>query len=365
MSDNCCNLTLEVEESPRIAMQISGANYYGPYELPTMSADTKGGAKLGSGLEIDADTLSLNLTDNATGESVTAADASYLASLTVDGKPEKDGTPTPDNPVPVQVVGGYNLLNFQAASQYTINNDGTITLNSTGSFNIKFDALPEGKYWLYARIVSGSASGTNLFVIAGITYFKDDLGTSKQFINAIEPSQIWASGNANFEVGTVVEIMLTENQCTAFTPYGCIGLQVGETITPIDLQGNVLASLPDGTKDVLTVDSVGHVVIEKRVSHIASYNGESVGDVYISTTGELTTGAEVYYKASSAATVDCGYIDMPAIPDGSTISITAQVTPTISASWWARGAAAIAEALKAVRARIGAIEAAIAELATS
>lgn len=213
----------------------------------------------------DSDIHEFSFIERGTGESVQTGTSTQLADLTVYGKSVQDGTPTPDNPVPVQVVGGYNLLKFQTASQYTVNSDGTITLNSTGGFNIKFDALPEGKYWVYARIVSGSASGTNLLTVAGITYYYDDLGTSKQFVNAIAPSQIWVSGNANFTVGTTLEIMLTANQCTAFAPYDSIGLQIGETVTPIDMQGHTLAGLPDGTRDELDIDAAGVKTIGQRV----------------------------------------------------------------------------------------------------
>ena len=45
-----------------------------------------------------------------------------------------------------------------------------------------------------------------------------------------------------------------------------ISLVAGDAVTPIDLQGNVLASLPDGTKDALTIDSAGHVALEKRTN---------------------------------------------------------------------------------------------------
>ena len=47
-------------------------------------------------------------------------------------------------------------------------------------------------------------------------------------------------------------------EATAYEPYR-------ESVSYIDLQGEELCSLPDGTQDVLTVDASGHAVIEKRV----------------------------------------------------------------------------------------------------
>ena len=57
---------------------------------------------------------------------------------------------------------------------------------------------------------------------------------------------------------------------------GTFGIQIDETFTPIDLQGNVLASLPDGTHDTLFIDSAGHVVLEKRTHEYTITGNETV-----------------------------------------------------------------------------------------
>ena len=64
MSNSWCNLSLGVDENPRVNMAISGANYNQPYELPTMSTTLKGGAKVGEGLAID-ENEQLNIEDGA------------------------------------------------------------------------------------------------------------------------------------------------------------------------------------------------------------------------------------------------------------------------------------------------------------
>lgn len=424
MSDNCCNLQMSVDEAPRLAMQISGANYYGPYQLPTMSETVKGGAMLGSGLEIESDTLSIDLTDNATGESITAADASYFASLTVDGKAVQDGTPTPSNPVDVEVVAPINLAvleqgsvnvsdgsnlssNTRVRTNYIPIEPNVNYITSTNGWDIRNGVIyDKDKHFLasgeYPSISTGSFKTTN----SNARYLRLIYSHSNTS-ETCAPSDYWYQ----FEKGA---------STTPYTPYGSIGLKVGSTITSINLNGNVLASLPDGTKDVLTIDSMGHCVLEKRVGR-AVYSGASgeswtqlqsdkqyihidnaangtngdgkcthavlnpatnavgqysiSGGNFIINTGMTSVAnflplitsnnLSVVYKLATPQTIDLGYIDMPAIPDGSTISITAQVTPTITAAWWARGAAAIGEALKAVHARLQAIEAAIAELATA
>lgn len=64
-----------------------------------------------------------------------------------------------------------------------------------------------------------------------------------------------------FEVGSTA---------TDYTPYV-------DSLTEIPLAGHVLASLPDGTKDVMTIDASGHCVIEKNIAY-TNYNGGSSED---------------------------------------------------------------------------------------
>ena len=47
-----------------------------------------------------------------------------------------------------------------------------------------------------------------------------------------------------------------------------------ESVTPIDLQGHALRSLPDGTRDEVTVDQYGHAVLTQRVAS-ATFSGAS------------------------------------------------------------------------------------------
>lgn len=317
----------ELEETQeKIIDQVSKMIENSLENIPSMSETQRGVAKTGSGLEVTNDMLSLDLVDSASGTSVTAPDASYLESLTIEGKAVQNGTPTPSSPVPIEVVG--------------------------------------------------------------------------------------PNGDDEF------------------------GIKVGNTLYPIDLQGNVLASLPDGTKDELTVDSAGHCALTKHTGNItidgSSYSFKNlqtasgryefyglnivnwpggivssntnnysnlashVDNNRVATTGDISNKAiywripsaiaeslgittcasvntwlqsnnmQLYFGVATPQIIDLGYIDPPAIPDGAAISITAQVTPTITASWWARGASAIATAIKALRddllARIEAIETAIADL---
>ena len=123
-----------------------------------------------------------------------------------------------------------------------------------------------------------------------------------------------------------------------YVPYGCIGIVVGDTATPINLQGNVLASLPDGTRDELHVDSTGHVWIDKQIGHTTQAITDgvtgTVGTDVLSSTGQISDGADVWYKLTTTQTINLGYIDPPAIPSGSVVTVSASLTPTFTLEWW-------------------------------
>ena len=207
----------------------------------------------------------VNTASGTTPQTVNDAWPTTPESAVLYGKSVQDGTPTPDNPVPVQVVGGMNLLKPTARMvtasgvTYSANSNGQITLTGTATANNSFtiyqgitSAFETGQY---TCSLSGAVNGRlgNRQTAQTSTITK---GSLISFAVAITSGVTYnETFNAQFEVGT---------QATPYVPYGCVGLQIGETVTPIDLQGHTLASLPDGTRDVLRVDSTGRVWIEKN-----------------------------------------------------------------------------------------------------
>lgn len=86
-------------------------------------------------------------------------------------------------------------------------------------------------------------------------------------------------------------IMLCEDD-TSFDPY------YEPKNYSIDLSNNYLARVND-VKDELWIKPNGGYGKTERIKHIASYNGETITTDYISSTGALTTGAEIYYVAEN------------------------------------------------------------------
>lgn len=128
------------------------------------------------------------------------------------------------------------------------------------------------------------------------------------------------------DYGSCVGITVYKNASVNFDfyPMLCVGdtplpyePYAGESV-PIDLQGNELRSLPDGTRDELRVDSSGSVTLIRRTEKTeqASTDGVTgtVGVDVISTTGAIEDGATVIYKLANPVSVSLGTIDMPTIP---------------------------------------------------
>ena len=352
---------------------------------------------------------------SATGERVTVGDASSLKGLTVDGRSVQDGTPTPDAPVPVQVVEGRNLVdNIYSSTHNGVSYDytagGRVSINGTASslsaipvnelaVNNKIRLLPG----TYALSITGNSPGVDVQAYS-VTTSRNLLITNSNGVFTLS-EEIDAVVRVRVIQDTTVDetvyIQLESGgQYTPYVPYGSISIVIGDTATPINLQGNTLASLPDGTRDELHVDSAGHVWIDKRVGRIltptdvsnvnnltqvtggARWNidvdgltseeiptgstngycshtpfsrtlalgslGSHVftfgGKVYYVIEGDFTASTAVtwvnshqmtiIYPLATPQTIDLGYIDPPAIPSGSVVTISASLTPEFTLEWW-------------------------------
>src|SRR5699024_10487853 len=73
---------------------------------------------------------------------------------------------------------------------------------------------------------------------------------------------------------------------TLSTPSGLPGI-------PVDSGGNYTDA--EGQQSACDVKDYGTGKYTQMVGHIESYNGENITTPYMSTTGQLSTGAEVYY----------------------------------------------------------------------
>ena len=237
----------------------------------------------------------VNTASGTTAQTVNDAWLTTLHGATVYGKSVQNGTPTPDNPVPVQVVEPLNLLGNLQPGTYTqsgimaiVEDNNIVKLSGTatggGSLIIPFvEIVPivhDGRQ-VYAHNRNDAINtSVGLTLQPGTSpYNGPNMGTFSP-VNRIWPISM-ESWNAIDTIGSIrlyipssmsISGTLTcqpsieyTDAITTFMPCGYIGLQIGETVTPIDLEGHVLAGLQNNVRDELDIDAAGVKTIGQRV----------------------------------------------------------------------------------------------------
>lgn len=320
---------------------------------------------------------------------------------------------------------GKNLLNVSPIS--ATNNGETIASNGDGSF-IASGNPTTSFYMSFMSSVITLQAGTYTLSVSGLYTTSDGTKTLVRLRSADNSSNIvsvtFSAKSASFTVAEETEMFLvffttdtvslageilvqleSGSTATAYEPYtggapspspdypqeirvargheiaGQTGRYVDLIVkdvndvvlstTPIPLPSKGwTGALPDGTADTLAVDSAGRyewtaptVFTTQAVTDGVS---GTVGVDVMSSTGQIADGATVLY--ASTPVVEHGYIDVPAIPDGSTVSIPE--LGEIGVAWFVAGAAELVEHAKNwhkredLEGRVEALEAIVAELAT-
>lgn len=133
---------------------------------------------------------------------------------------------------------------------------------------------------------------------------------------------------------TVEDFMISENPIAEYEPYKEKTIPLS---TPIALRGihsetgNITI---DGTKYLS--DVIDKEKVTRYIGYIASYNGEDVGDLWMSTTGQLNTGATVIYALSEPITEPLPPEDVQALKELKTFypsSVISWETEDNSGAW--------------------------------
>ena len=233
-------------------------------------------------------------TASGSGRSITTTDAAGLPlrDLTVYGESIQDGTPTPDAPVEIRTVRGMNLADPSAFQ------NGYMAATAAGTVDPGLaaqSATMKEQTTAYIPVIAGESYTFYTANSSGeqgwLAYrFFDSAYTTI----ANRPAKAYAEESASFDDIVAPSnaayvrmsarmyddgVMMVSRSAMPFVPYGSIGIGVThdgtETVTPIDLQGHTLASLPDGTQDVLHVEN-GQAWIEKNVGKLVFDGDETV-----------------------------------------------------------------------------------------
>jgi len=223
--------------------------------VPLMSADVRGGAKLGDGLTLTDGALGI---DPAPHESTGEVRGS-IAALTAKGHAEQDGTPTPSAPVEIQVVRGRNLALIDAThiekpSWYTSSWYGTTqqgngirvtkTNGTGGAGGIFVENVKAGQYALSCKVDNSASAPSFRYYISG----KKTDGTvydpgasigmtssgNKCYASFNVPADLLemslrlfpTSFNTDYTYADFLDIQLERGSvATPYVPYGHVGLE--------------------------------------------------------------------------------------------------------------------------------------------
>ena len=168
------------------------------------------------------------------------------------------------------------------------------------------------------------------------------------------PQEIVSAGDEG-SIGLTVSNSADQSQSlTISTPNGLPGV-------PVDSGGNYIDT--KGRQSACDVKDYGTGKYTQMVGHIESYNGENITTPYMSTTGQLSTGAEVYYVLDEPVVTDISADELAAYRalhtyDGITVVSTAEDVAGLEVKY-------VADAQKYIDDRLAAAESHIQEIAAA
>ena len=313
-----------------------------------------------------------NISKKGHGEAVNIIDSieSELNGLKLYGKSTQDGTPSPESPVPIVSAGasgsiettitGKNLLTGRL--YYGKYDYGTAYIKNETAVSLPYVPEREEEGICYAVSVKKGVTytfsvtnpNTNAKLLLALYRTFEDATDRNNAISHIEnitpitPSEdgilvcliagTWTDGIATIHECTASELLQLEigstatayeaphsQSITSSTPNGLPGI-------PVDSGGNYTDA--DGQQWVCDEVDFGMGTHTQLIGKINSYNSEAVGNIWMSTTGQLTPGATVLYKLDDPIVSN---LDTDMIADYKALTTYAPVTNIMTDSTPAAG----------------------------
>lgn len=344
-------------------------------KVPTVKAD-------GSAYELAGPyaPLSAAIRPTASGNPVSITDSVEwpLLGLKVYGKSTQDGTPSPENPVPIVsagdggtievIVTGRNLCPYgtKEFERYFNESFGYYLPAGTYTFSALVDSDDQEYnsslvYFFDTQAQQGVVSGTikrnvrNSITLNAPRRF-DAIFLYSSIGNTQSEGKHATFSDIQLDVGDTAnsyESYKSQSMST-LTPNGLPGI-------PVDSGGNYTDA--DGQQSACDVKDYGTGKYTQMVGHIESYNGENITTPYMSTTGQLSTGAEVYYVLDEPVVTDISADELTAYRtlhtyDGATVVSTAEDVAGLEVRY-------VADTQKYIDDRLAAAESHIQEIAAA
>lgn len=264
----------------------------------------------------------------------------------------QDGTPTPDNPVNINVITGSNNIKIQNKNLFNINGDVNTRYNGqTGNYN----SVENNNLTTTYSTNDGYSYGQRIYVGAGkkvtissvvtdinstgsksaiIMCFNDNTTTGVQSV-AFDNTEINTRKSFSFTPNTDYIIVTFAGRYNGFVSATFTDIQVeyGETVTTYIPHQEQNYTINLGTLEYCKIGDYADQLfknttnspyydntlienewyLKKNVGKIESYNGETITTPYISTTGGLDTGATVYYGLATPTYIHITAEDYPTL----------------------------------------------------
>lgn len=228
---------------------------------------------------------------------ITNAPGTYTLSWT---QPEDGSFPNYFYIYVIDADGGFDYSRL--TTSYVISLSHTIT-------------VPAGGY-AYVRLASIGNSSAFQAVIAKIATIQLETGS---VVTAYEP---YVGGQPSPSPNYPQPLVASEGILTASG-------RTGTTPTTVTLP--VLRAIP-GTdiRDTVAYIDGGQWQVTRRVGVIDSYAGESVGNTWASSTGQLTTGAVVWYALATPTTETLTLGELPSYPVHTELAVSGDYPPDVT-----------------------------------
>ena len=366
-----------------------GEGSTGGSDLPATTAADRGKAPTvnaaGTGYELTGPyaPLSAAIIETAKGNPAVCEDSVEwgLQGMRVYGKSTQDGIPSPENPVPIVSAGDEGEIDIVVIGENILNPDRINDTNDNilfscrglkpGDYTISFVSTADwwtnndnNRTWYikyYGKNDEEINSASITFADAAINVrshgnFTVPQGTDKIQLNVYSGVTKASITNLMLNIGlAVLPYEPYQSQSLTFqTLNGLPGI-------PVDSGGNFVDS--DGQQLICNYRDYDAEKDIKAIEYIANYNNESVGDIWMSTTGQLTVGASVLYaldtpiQSSIPADELAAYRALHAY-DGTTVITPDDALAEVEADYIVRPKAYIEKKLTAIEQKLQEVAAA-------
>lgn len=280
-------------------------------------------------------TDALAIIETASGEVVSIGDstAAKLRGLRLYGKSVQDGTPTPEAPVEIESAGDAENISLQILGLNLINVEPDQTLSVSNVIN-EFLAVENQMYTvtmsqtLVSEGIGGNRQSQHWYKClssSGEILYESRICNMnfKEIGETIKKAEVFKTPKGTVKVQIFINPYFSTSSCTVINNYTMVLLgndvnrdyesyKPTQFLTysisssfhgfPINFNGNYM----DKDRQEWICDEIdfGRGKHIQRIGKIDHYSDEDVGDIYMSTTGQLSDGATVIYPLETPIETD-------------------------------------------------------------